>query len=271
MLAGRHRAGAPGRRQAGLKLLVGSEMTTLDGLKLVFLAQNREGYGNLSALITLFGGADKGITACIAMTSMPSRPTARFLIAWCSGCRERGRADEGRWLAERFPGRLWIAVELHAGPDDTARLAGLQELASVCQLPLVAAGRCAYACQGAPPGTGRADRGAPEDHGFRGGLCALSQWRAPFAQPSAPVRLYPPALLAESLAIAQRCSFSLDELRYEYPEEIAPAGHTPTSWLRHETERGLRWRYPAGEPPDVRQRIEHELALIAELRYEAYF
>ncbi len=176
-------------RQAGLKLLVGSEMTTLDGLKLVFLAQNREGYGNLSALITLARRrADKGHYTCIAMTSMPSRPTARFPTAWCSGCRARGRGlTIGRWLAERFPGRLWIAVELHAGPDDTARpgrAAGAGQ-----RLPAAAGGSrgCAYARQGAPPGTGRADRGAPEDHGFRGRLCALSQWRAPFAQPSAPL------------------------------------------------------------------------------------
>ena len=84
-------------------------------------------------------------------------------------------------------------------------------------------------------------------------------------------RLYPADLLAETLQIADLCRFSLDELRYEYPEEIVPAGHTPTSWLRHETEAGLRRRYPGGEPAEVRGRIEHELVLIAELRYEAYF
>jgi error-prone DNA polymerase len=52
-------------------------------------------------------------------------------------------------------------------------------------------------------------------------------------------RLYPPELLAETLVIAAQCHFSLDELRYEYPEEIIPAGETPASWLRAETERGL--------------------------------
>ncbi|MGC1518918.1 MAG: error-prone DNA polymerase, partial [Azonexus sp.] len=84
-------------------------------------------------------------------------------------------------------------------------------------------------------------------------------------------RLYPPALLAETLGIAAQCRFSLDELRYEYPEEIAPAGETTTSWLRKETERGLRRRYPDGVPAKVRGRIEHELALIAEMAYEAFF
>jgi error-prone DNA polymerase len=84
-------------------------------------------------------------------------------------------------------------------------------------------------------------------------------------------RLYPPELLAETLHIAEQCTFSLDELRYEYPEEIVSAGHTSSSWLRHETERGLLARYPQGVPDEVRQRVEHELALIADLKYEAYF
>lgn len=73
------------------------------------------------------------------------------------------------------------------------------------------------------------------------------------------------------MKIAARCQFSLDELRYEYPEEIIPAGETPASWLRAETERGLQQRYPKSVPESVRERIEYELALIAEMTYEAYF
>ncbi|MGA9033952.1 MAG: error-prone DNA polymerase, partial [Sulfuricaulis sp.] len=69
----------------------------------------------------------------------------------------------------------------------------------------------------------------------------------------------------------ERCRFSLDELRYEYPEELVPAGETPASHLRKLTEAGLQRRWPAGAPPKVRQQVEHELALIAELRYEPYF
>jgi error-prone DNA polymerase len=84
-------------------------------------------------------------------------------------------------------------------------------------------------------------------------------------------KLYPPELLAETLRVAERCRFSLDELRYEYPEELVPAGETPASHLRKLTEAGLQRRWPAGAPPKVRQQVEHELALIAELRYEPYF
>src|SRR5690606_9701936 len=84
-------------------------------------------------------------------------------------------------------------------------------------------------------------------------------------------QLYPARLMEETLAVAARCSFSLEELRYEYPEEIVPAGETPTSWLRKLTEEGCRARFPEGVPPDIATQIDYELKLIAELRYEPYF
>ena len=73
------------------------------------------------------------------------------------------------------------------------------------------------------------------------------------------------------MAIVGQCSFSLDELRYEYPREIVPEGHTPASHLRALTEAGAQRRYPGGVPDAVRALIEHELALIAQLKYEPYF
>jgi DNA polymerase III alpha subunit len=83
--------------------------------------------------------------------------------------------------------------------------------------------------------------------------------------------LYPAPLLAQTLQIAERCTFKLDELRYEYPEEIVPAGETPTSHLRALTLRGCAYRWPAGAPAAVRENIEHELRLIAELKFEPFF
>src|ERR1700689_3679101 len=83
--------------------------------------------------------------------------------------------------------------------------------------------------------------------------------------------LYPAALLAQTVAIAQRCTFKPDELRFEYPEEIVPPGETPTSHLRALTMRGCAYRWPAGAPAAVRKGLEHELRLIAELKFEPFF
>jgi error-prone DNA polymerase len=83
--------------------------------------------------------------------------------------------------------------------------------------------------------------------------------------------IYPRDLLEETLAIAGQIDFSLDELRYEYPDEIVPAGETPASWLRHLTGEGMHKRWPAGVPDKVVKLVGHELALIHDLGYEPYF
>jgi error-prone DNA polymerase len=80
-----------------------------------------------------------------------------------------------------------------------------------------------------------------------------------------------PDALRRTIEVANRCTFTLDELRYEYPEELAPPGQTPLEHLTRLTWAGAHDRYPNGIPPKVRTQLEHELQLIADLRYEAYF
>src|SRR5262249_18712829 len=80
-----------------------------------------------------------------------------------------------------------------------------------------------------------------------------------------------PEAIRRTVEVAGRCTFSLDELRYEYPEELAPVGQAPLDYLRQLTREGAGQRYPDGVPPKVQQLLDHELNLIAELRYEPYF
>jgi error-prone DNA polymerase len=80
-----------------------------------------------------------------------------------------------------------------------------------------------------------------------------------------------PKAIANSLALAEQCSFSLDELRYEYPEELCPAGLTPTEYLEQLTWAGAAERYPDGVPEKVRDLLQRELRLVAELQYEPFF
>ncbi len=280
-LAGIVRAHLAARKQ-GIQLLVGSEMRVdrgdeilpaVDGIKLVFLARNREGYGNLSALITLARRrAEKGryrLQGHDLNAVSPSGAVPDCLVLWVPG--EAATLEDGRWLAERFPGRLWIAVELHAGPDDAARLADLQALGAACGLPLVAAGDVHMHVRARRPVQDVLTALRLKTTVFDAGKALYPNGERHLRTRLRLSRLYPPELLAETCRLADLCRFSIDELRYEYPEEIVPEGHTPTTWLRHETEAGLLRRYPAGVPSGVRERIEHELQLIAELRYEAYF
>jgi error-prone DNA polymerase len=83
--------------------------------------------------------------------------------------------------------------------------------------------------------------------------------------------IYPRALMEESVRIAERCTFQLTELKYRYPAELVPEGHTAFSWLCHLTEEGIRWRWPQGITPKARKLIDDELALIEYRDYESFF
>ena len=77
--------------------------------------------------------------------------------------------------------------------------------------------------------------------------------------------------LARTIEIADACTFSLDELKYEYPDEPVPEGKTPQSHLEDLTWEGAAWRFPSGIPDKVRDTLQKELALIEELDYARYF
>ena len=197
----------------------------LDGLKLVFLAKNREGYGNLSALITLARRrAAKGAYTLqrhdLNVVS-PNGALPDCLVLWVPG--EMPVAEDGRWLAEHFPGRAWIAVELHAGPDDGARLESLQALGAACGLPLVAAGDVHMHARSRRPVQDVLTALRLKTTVFDAGYALFPNGERHLRARLRLARLYPPELLAATLHIAAQCNFSLAELRYEYPEEIVPA------------------------------------------------
>jgi error-prone DNA polymerase len=255
-------------KEHGIKLIIGAEFRFADGGKLVLLATDREAYGNLSQLITAarrrsqkgsyriaWDDLDTGVPGCLALLVPDEQP----------------KLEDAQRVARLFPGRAWIAAELHCGPDDRARLDALLDLGRAARLPLAAAGdvHMHVRSRRALQDTLTAIRLRTTVAEARGALYPNAERHLRMRMRLA--QLYPPELLAETVRIAQRCTFSLDSLRYEYPEELVPPGHTPASYLREITEEGLRARFPAGVQENVRELVEHELALVAELAYEPYF
>ena len=250
-----------------LPLVIGSEIRLKDGPRLVFLATDREGYGRLSSLITRGRmGSRKGSYA-LERKDVDSMPGCLALLI----PDRKHDAEHARFVAERFPGRAWIAAELLSGPDDRSHLAALRELGKDFGLPLVASGdvhmhlRSRRALQDTLTAIRLRTPVRACGHALHANAERHLRLRMRLAQ------LYPPELLSETVAIAERCHFSLDELRYEYPEELVPEGETPASWLRKLTEEGLQKRFPEGVSHRIRDLVERELALIAELRYEPFF
>ena len=259
-------------RGAALQLIHGTELQLACGMKLVLLAQNRAGYGNLSALVTLGRRrAEKGSYRLTRqdLAGWDGGGVPDCLALWLPG--PEANAEDARWLAEHFAGRAWIAFERHLRPDDHERLAGLRELAVAVQLPLVAAGDVHMHARSRRPLQDVLAALRLNTTVAEAGHALFANGERHLRSRLALTRLYPPELLAETLEIAARCDFSLDELRYEYPEEVVPARETPDSWLRKLTEAGLARRYPAGAADKVLAQVEHELQLIAEMAYAPYF
>ncbi|MBU6487949.1 MAG: error-prone DNA polymerase [Burkholderiales bacterium] len=273
-------------KKVGLPLVIGSyfRLRHADGspsFGLILLAQNREGYGNLSELITLARTrAPKGEYRLTPYDL--SRPESEFAhLRGMPDClailvpdfpaKEEALAAQLEWLDETFSGRAWAGLVLHQRAMDDLHRGAIEHVAHRQGVPVVALGHVLMHVRSRKPlqDTMTAIRvGRPiHECGYELAPNAEQHLRSRLRL----VNLYPDETLRETLNVMSRCRFSLDELRYEYPDELVPEGFTPTAYLRKETYEGARRRFPAGIPHAVQKQIEHELVLIAELRYEAYF
>ncbi|MGJ7523663.1 error-prone DNA polymerase [Variovorax sp. LT1P1] len=273
-------------RECGIHFIVGSEilLTTAGGnphARLVLLAQDRRGYGNLCELITLArrrapkgtylslvadveGKAAKaphlaGMPGCLALLLPDRHATVESLFA------------QAMWLKTWFPDRAWLVAPRPMEQDDDLRCWIVDQVAEKTDLRIVASAAPLMHTRARKPVQDvltAVRLGRPvQECGFS--LFPNAQQylrgRAQLAEQ------FPREWLEETVDVARRCTFSLEELRYEYPEEICPAGETPTSQLRKLAYAGVTTRFPGGLAEKVRLQIEHELKIIAELQYEAYF
>lgn len=271
-----------------IPLIVGTTLRLRTGasphapmLSLVLLAQTREGYGNLSELITLGRSrAEKGsyrltLDDIAAPESdyahLRNMPECLAILAPEHGAPAERIERDAQWLARAFAGRAWLGLTLlHQARDDLHRQA-VQQASQRTGLPVTALGHVQMHVRSRKPlhdtltairlkctvaQCGYALQANAEQH-LRSRLRLAS--------------LYPAEMLTETVAIARRCTFTLRSLRYEYPDEIVPEGETPTSYLRKEVYAGAGRRFPDGIPPAIANQIEKELSLIADMQYEPYF
>jgi error-prone DNA polymerase len=282
-MAGIVRAHAEAKK-TGLHLLIGSEFTLDDGLRLVCLAMNRNGYGNLCELITLARQrAEKGayrlsradFETCAEAPHLALLPGCLVLLIPRSRQDSGSLVDDMRWMLRLFPGRCWVAVELLLHADESLLLEKIQQAAKATGMPLVAAGDVHMHSPSCKPlqDTMTAIRlGKPlSECGHALQPNAEQHLRNPLQLS----QLYSPELLQETIAVAKRCTFSLDELRYEYPDELtggdARADETYADYLRRKVQEGMAERFPKGCSDKIKDQIEQELRLIEELEYEPYF
>jgi len=286
-LAGVVRAHVEARAQ-GLHLVVGSEIRLVQPgsgephARLVLLAQTRRGYGNLSHWITVARRrAAKGTYLAHPGDLEGKVPNAPMLaglpecIALLVPAASQGFEEvfaHAMWLKTWFGAdRAAIALELLHRTGDEELLERVLRVAQFTGLRIAAAGDVLMHVRSRKPlqdtlcatriGKPVAECGYALEPNAEQHLRARGRLAA----------LYAPEWLENTMAIAAQCCFSLGELKYEYPQEIVPVGETPASWLRRLVEEGVPKRFPDGLSVEYAKTIESELAVIAELQYEAYF
>ena len=263
------RAHAAAREIGFSKLIIGSEFRLTNGLKLVALARNHRGYTNLCRIITRGRrAAEKGDYNLSAEDFAEGLPGC--LLLWVPD-NQLVLCDEDRWILDAFANRLWIAMELLADGLEAQRIERLQHLSGVLGLPLVASGdvHMHVRARRALQDTLTAIReGVTLD---RAGFALYPNGERYLRTRETIFRLYPRQCCEETLRIADAIDFSLDEIDYQYPEELVPDGDSATSYLRRLTREGMQSRWPDGVPDKVVELVEHELELIHDLGYESYF
>ncbi len=262
-------------KECDIKLIVGSEFRLDEELLLVLIAPNRTAYGQICNLITIGRRrADKGEYR-LSLRDL-ELATSQCLAIWIPGKavsdKERERhCKSGEKLKDIFRDRLWLGLEVFPDGQSIGCYEHAFNLSRQFDLPLVASGDVHMH---------QPDRGALLDvvsairmrQSIRlAGRLLFSNREKYLRSCSTLSQLYPAGLLDASVHIADLCQFTLDELRYEYPEELVPPGLSSSQYLRQLTEHGARKRWPQGEPTHVRELIEKELALIKEMQYEYFF
>ena len=262
-------------KEHGLKLLIGSQfhVECPFPFTLTVHACNLNGYGNLSQFITkLRRSSDKGTYRLELSNVAGSELEDCVVVASPKRMSEPTQLENvAKWVLSNFLGRCWLGVDLLRLLDDEMWLYRLRQVSELTAIPLVATGDAHFHVRSRKPlqdvlTATRVSKPLTE--------CGLDL--QPNAERHLRTRLrlaqtYPDELLAETLNVAARCNFSLEELRYQYPDEVVPAGETATSYLRRITYEGAGRRWPEGMPAKVQNQIEHELELIADLKYEHYF
>jgi error-prone DNA polymerase len=256
-----------------LRLIIGARLDLTDGPSLLCLPTDVAAYGRLTTLLTLgkrrapkgqchFAKADVLAhgEGQIMIVVPPEKPDAAFA------------ADLARF-GEAFARRCYLAASHLYRGDDAARLAHLAELARDARTPLVATNDVhAHVPQRRALQdvlTCIREKCTIHEAGYRLFANAERHLKTP-TEMARLFRAYPEAT-ARTIEIAERCRFSLDQLRYEYPAETPNTGRMPQDELTFLAWKGAEWRYPEGIPDKVRNGLDQELALIAEKAYAPFF
>ena len=256
------------------KLLVGARLVFSDETADVLAyPTDREAYGRLCRLISVGKHrAEKG--DCILSLADLLEYQEGLLLAVVPPLRPGAETKKAVVrLSSVAAGRLWLAAAMLHHGDDHRRLKKLCQMAKEAGVPLVAINDALYH--------------TPQRRALQDVVTCIREHvtldeAGKLLEANAERHLKPademtrlfqdtPDAIAETLRFAERIQFSLDQLKYNYPDEPVPKGKTPDEHLADLAWAGAAWRYPGGVPEKVRETLKKELALIAKMEIAPYF
>jgi error-prone DNA polymerase len=258
-------------QKVGIRLVVGCRLDLSDGTSLLAYPQDRAAYGRLTRLLTLGKRrAPKG-ECHLEYADVVAHGEGQIVVVLPPETADT--VDFAARVASDFGDRAYLAAHHLYRGDDARRLAHLQALGEALGLPLVATNDVLYHLPERRPLqdvlTCIREGCTIREAGYR--LAANAERHLKLPREMARLFHGHEDAVERSLEIVERCRFSLDELRYEYPEEPVPQGLTPQQRLAELAWQGAAERFPDGVPNKVRDLIEHELQLIERLDYARYF
>jgi len=261
-------------RELGLQFILGCRLDFADGAPSVLCyPTSREAYGRLTRLLTVGQRRAKKGDCELHWEDLVQHGEDQLVVVVPPPILDEAFAEALRRAAGAFPGRAWLAGSRAYGAQDLKRLAALDALGRAAGAPIVATGDVLYHVAERRPLqdvlTCIREKCTIQTAGLRLEANAERHLKSPEEM----ARLFErwPEAIARTVEIADRCRFSLDELKYEYPDEPVPPGKTPMRHLTDLAWQGAKWRYPDGIPHKVVDLLNKELTLIEELNYPNYF
>lgn len=258
--------------QLGIKLIIGSRFRFSEqgaDLELVLLCPDRRAYAELCRVIT--NARRRCPKGHYRLDPWDLRSLRHCLLLWLPQGQPDADGYWGPWLAKHHGPRLWLGLRRHLEAGEAGYRAQCEALAQTLSLTIAACGEVLMHHPDRLPlqqlltairlGTNLPEAGRRLVPNAERSLRPLHKLN----------RLFRPEWLAQTQTIAERCQFSLSELRYEYPAELVPKGQTPFAYLCKLVEQGLRKRFPEGLNQRLRTLVDKELALIEELGYAHFF
>ena len=261
-------------RETGIKIIVGARLDFTDSESILCLPTNHAAYSRLTRLITLGRRrAPKGECYLSIDDFLNAQKDQIIVILSQSQC----DLDNLSFTLSRFSGimgdRCYLSLQNFLEYGDTRRIALLDNLASRVNVSTVVTNDVHYhdltRRKLQDTLTAIKNRCTVDNAGYKLFVNAERHLKSADAMSA----LFPnhKEAISRTVEIAERCSFSLDQLIYEYPDDEAPPGTTPQKHLTDLTWAGAQDRYPSGIPDQVCLQIKHELQLIDELSYANYF